>query len=77
MRARLKGAPLEALVLDPDGELLEDGCTDFLRQLLHLFVGKKIGVALDDRGLDGGIHFKHCCPGSARVVDSSRLLVDA
>ena len=41
----------EALVLDPDGQLLQDGRGHFAGQPRHLLFGKEIGVALDYCGL--------------------------
>ena len=47
-----KRAPLEALVLDPGRELLQDGGVDLLGESPNLILGQQVGTALDDRCLD-------------------------
>eukprot|EP00959_Pyramimonas_sp_CCMP1952_P274232 5732082-Pyramimonas_sp.AAC.1 len=58
------GATLETLMLDPDGEPLEDGGGHLLGQPRHLLFGQETGVAHDYRGVDGGVDLKHGCGGN-------------
>eukprot|EP00959_Pyramimonas_sp_CCMP1952_P082053 1714442-Pyramimonas_sp.AAC.1 len=44
---------------------LEGGCRDLPQQPQHFLVGRRIGAALDDRGLEGGIDVERGCPSSA------------
>ena len=72
MRA-IEGTALEALILDPDGQLLKDGRVDLLGQTRHLFLREKVRVALDDRRFGGGVRVECSCPGVVVAMGDSTL----
>ena len=53
---------LEALVLDPDAELLENGGGDLLGERVDLLLGEEVGVPLDDGGLGRSVDVQHSSP---------------